>query len=109
MKNPKAIWLRRIAINDLDWRPSPLPNADARRAGKPDLSARDGSPKTDIFIWSLNHGEEGAWLSIAVPVGGTCVSERLHCVVDVSSAAISDRKQPLHNEPGGLRRTEGAT
>ena len=39
VKDPKAIGLRRISINDLDWRPSPLPNADAWRAGELDLPA----------------------------------------------------------------------
>jgi hypothetical protein len=39
VKYPKAIGFRRISINDLDWRPSPLPNADAWRAGEPDLPA----------------------------------------------------------------------
>jgi hypothetical protein len=39
VKDPKAIGLRRISINDLEWRPSPLPNADAWRAGEPDLPA----------------------------------------------------------------------
>jgi len=38
VKDPKAIGFRRIPINDLDWRPSPLPNADARRAGELDLT-----------------------------------------------------------------------
>jgi hypothetical protein len=39
VKDPKAIGFRRISINDLDWRPNPLPNADARRAGELDLPA----------------------------------------------------------------------
>jgi hypothetical protein len=39
VKDPKAIEFRRISINDLDWRPSPLPNVDAWRAGELDLSA----------------------------------------------------------------------
>ena len=39
VKDPKAIGFRRISINDLDWRPSPLPNADAWRAGELDLPA----------------------------------------------------------------------
>src|SRR5262245_45914367 len=39
VEDPKAIGLRRISINNLDWRPSPLPNADAWRAGEPDLPA----------------------------------------------------------------------
>jgi len=39
VEDPKAIGFRRISINDLDWRPSPLPNADAWRAGELDLPA----------------------------------------------------------------------
>src|SRR5437762_12984667 len=39
VKDPKVIGLRRISINDLDRRPSPLPNADAGRTGEPDLPA----------------------------------------------------------------------
>jgi hypothetical protein len=39
VKDPKAIGFRRISINDLDWRPSPLPNVDAWRAGELDLPA----------------------------------------------------------------------
>ncbi|XXZ23330.1 hypothetical protein WME92_06595 [Sorangium sp. So ce307] len=39
VKDPKAIGLRRISIDDLDWRPSPLPNADAWRAVELDLPA----------------------------------------------------------------------
>src|SRR5215813_1287535 len=39
VEDPKAIWLHRISISDLDWRPSPLPNADAWRAGELDLPA----------------------------------------------------------------------
>ena len=38
-EDPKAIGLCGIAINDLDWRPSPLPNADAWRAREADLPA----------------------------------------------------------------------
>src|SRR5690349_3555123 len=38
-EDPKAIRFRRISINDLNRRPSPLPNADAWRAGEPDLPA----------------------------------------------------------------------
>src|ERR1700694_4453405 len=37
--DPEAIGFRRISIYDLDWRPSPLPNADAWRAGELDLPA----------------------------------------------------------------------
>ena len=39
MKDPKAIGFRRISIYDLDRRPSPLPDADARHAGELDLPA----------------------------------------------------------------------
>jgi hypothetical protein len=39
VEDPKAIGLRRVPIDDLDWCPSPLPNADARRAGEPDQPA----------------------------------------------------------------------
>ena len=39
MEDPEAIGFGRISINDLDWRPSPLPNADAWRAGELDLPA----------------------------------------------------------------------
>src|SRR5262249_26072274 len=39
VKDPKAIGFRWISINDLDWRPSPLPNADAWRAGELNLPA----------------------------------------------------------------------
>ncbi len=39
VKDPKAIGVRRIAIDDLDRRPGPLPHADARRAGEPDPPA----------------------------------------------------------------------
>ena len=39
VEDPKAIWFRRISVNDLDWRPSPLPNADVWRAGELDLPA----------------------------------------------------------------------
>src|SRR5262245_11372246 len=38
-EDPKAIGFRRSSINDLDWRPSPLPSADAWRAGEPNLAA----------------------------------------------------------------------
>src|SRR5262249_8087880 len=37
VEDPKAIRLHRISISDLDWRPSPLPNADAWRAVERDL------------------------------------------------------------------------
>jgi hypothetical protein len=33
VKDPEAVGFRRIAIYDLDWRPSPLPDADAGDAG----------------------------------------------------------------------------
>lgn len=39
VQDPKPIRLIRIAINDLNWRPSPLPHTDARRAGELDLPA----------------------------------------------------------------------
>src|SRR5688572_31788644 len=39
VEGPKAIGFSRISINDLDWRPSPLPYADAWCAGELDLSA----------------------------------------------------------------------
>src|SRR5215212_6225505 len=39
VKDSEAIGSRRISINDLDRRPRPLPNADARRAGEADLPA----------------------------------------------------------------------
>src|ERR1700738_3246818 len=39
VEDPEAIGSRRISIYDLDWRPSPLPNADAWRAGELDLPA----------------------------------------------------------------------
>ncbi len=39
VKDPKVIVLRRISINYLNWRPSPLPNANAWRAGELDLPA----------------------------------------------------------------------
>src|ERR1043165_1766068 len=38
-KDPKAIGVRRISTGDLDRRPSPLPNADAWRAGELDPPA----------------------------------------------------------------------
>ena len=39
VKDPKAIGLRRIPIDDLDWRPSPLPDADTWCAAELDQSA----------------------------------------------------------------------
>ena len=39
VKDPKAIGFRRVPIDDLDRRPSPLPHADARRARELDLPA----------------------------------------------------------------------
>ncbi|WP_287390719.1 hypothetical protein, partial [Mesorhizobium sp.] len=39
VEDPKAIWFRRISINDLDWPPSPLPNAGSWRAGELDFPA----------------------------------------------------------------------
>jgi hypothetical protein len=52
VKDLEAIGFRRIASYDLDWRPSPLPDADSRRAAELDLpagssitaAARCGSP-----------------------------------------------------------------
>jgi hypothetical protein len=40
VKDPEASALRLIASYDLDWRPSPLPNADFRFAAELDLPAR---------------------------------------------------------------------
>lgn len=36
VEDPKAIGFRRISVGDLDWRPSPLRNADAWRPGELD-------------------------------------------------------------------------
>jgi hypothetical protein len=40
VQDAKAIGFRRISIYDLDGRPSPLPHADAWRAGELDLPVR---------------------------------------------------------------------
>ncbi len=48
VEDPKAIGFRRVPVNDVDGCPSPLPDADARRAGEPDRPAgaldRDARP-----------------------------------------------------------------
>jgi hypothetical protein len=61
VQDQEAVEFCRIPINDLDWRPGPLPNADAWRAGELDLpaGALDGN-----FIY----GRSGPlWISRSVP------------------------------------------
>jgi hypothetical protein len=65
VKDPKAIGLRRISINDLDWRPSPLPHTDAWRAGELDLpaaafdwSSDDPAGVIDFGCGQLESGEQ---------------------------------------------------
>lgn len=50
MEDPEATGFDRISIDDLDRRPNPLPNADARRAGELDLPAGafDGSTRPEF-------------------------------------------------------------
>jgi len=50
VKDPEATGFGRIASHDLDWRPSPLPNADSRRAAELDLPAAafDGNARPGL-------------------------------------------------------------
>ena len=68
MKDPEAIRFRRISINDLDRRPSPLPNADAWHAAELDLPAGavDGNARPGLgdacpvcAVESQQLGEDG--------------------------------------------------
>src|ERR671925_773103 len=68
VKDPEAAGLRRIASYDLDRRPSPLPNADSRRAAELDLPAGafDGNARPGLgdtcpvcAVESQQLGEDG--------------------------------------------------
>lgn len=64
VQDTEAAGLQRIARDDLDWGPSPLPHADAPRAAKLDRSA------------GTLDGHAGPCLGDARPVGAT-VSQKL--------------------------------
>src|SRR5688572_24698600 len=47
VEDPEPIGCRRISVDDLDRRPSPLPDADARGAGEPDSP----TGAFDVYLW----------------------------------------------------------